>query len=144
MLSSWHMYEMHPALFLKTGCDTKDGLRPVGMITRVVEKRGYTYLGPWTFQRPWKWDDRRSCCCCCDDDVCCCCCCYCCWCPWGVITLRGWRWQWHRRIGTPLRALSLGAGFLGPTSSSLALLGGPRQATHRRDAASVASPPPTP
>jgi hypothetical protein len=28
-------------------------------------KRGYTYLGPWTFQRPWKRDDRRSCWCCC-------------------------------------------------------------------------------
>jgi hypothetical protein len=23
MLSSWRMYEMHPALFLKTGCDTR-------------------------------------------------------------------------------------------------------------------------
>jgi hypothetical protein len=22
MLSSWRMYEMHPALFLKSGCDT--------------------------------------------------------------------------------------------------------------------------
>jgi hypothetical protein len=43
----------------------KDGLRPVDMITRLVEKRGYTYLGPWTFQRPWKRDDRRSCWCCC-------------------------------------------------------------------------------
>jgi hypothetical protein len=29
---------------------TKDGLRPVGMITRLVEKGGYTYLGPWTLQ----------------------------------------------------------------------------------------------
>jgi hypothetical protein len=42
---------------------TKDGLRPVSMITTLVEKRGYTYLGPWTFQRPWKRD--VPCCCCC-------------------------------------------------------------------------------
>jgi hypothetical protein len=27
----------------------KDGLRPVGMIISLAEKRGYTYLGPWTF-----------------------------------------------------------------------------------------------
>jgi hypothetical protein len=30
----------------------KDGLRPIGMIITLMEKRGYTYLGPWTFQRP--------------------------------------------------------------------------------------------
>jgi hypothetical protein len=28
-------------------------------------KRGYTYLGPCTFQRPWKRDVRSCCCCCC-------------------------------------------------------------------------------
>jgi hypothetical protein len=27
MLSSWRMYEMHPALFLKAGCDTYSPLR---------------------------------------------------------------------------------------------------------------------
>jgi hypothetical protein len=56
----------------------------------------------------------------------------------------------------PLRALGLGAGLLGPTSSPLTLLGadllgpngggggGPKQTIRRRDAAGVASLPPTP
>jgi hypothetical protein len=44
----------------------------------------------------------------------------------------------------PLRALGLVAGLLGPTSSPLTLLGGPKQATRQRDAAGVASLPPTP
>jgi hypothetical protein len=34
------------------------------------------------------------------------------------------RWWWWRRTDAPLRALGLGAGFLGPTSSPLTLLGG--------------------
>jgi hypothetical protein len=53
----------------------------------------------------------------------------------------------------PLRALGLGAGLLGPTSSPLTLLGagllgpnggGPKQMIHRRGTAGVASLPPTP
>jgi hypothetical protein len=44
----------------------------------------------------------------------------------------------------PLHALGLGAGLLDPTSSPLTLLGGPKQVTRRSDAASVASPSPTP
>jgi hypothetical protein len=31
------------------------------------KERGFTHLGPWTFQRPWKQGDR----------------CFCCWRPWG-------------------------------------------------------------
>lgn len=64
--------------------------------------------------------------------------------PLGVITPRWWWWRRDRRTDAPLRAVGLGAGLLGPTSSPLALLGGPKQATRRRDAACVASPPPTP
>jgi hypothetical protein len=37
------------------------------------KERGFTHLGPWTFQRPWKRGDRCFCCCCC----------CCCWRPWG-------------------------------------------------------------
>jgi hypothetical protein len=43
------------------------------------KERGFTHLGPWTFQRPWKRGDRCFCCCRC----CYCCCCCCCWRPWG-------------------------------------------------------------
>jgi hypothetical protein len=79
--------------------------------------------------------------------------------PLGEITPRWWwwrrdrwrwwwwrraRWWWWRRTNVPLRALGLGAGLLGPTSSPLTVLGGPKQATHQRDAAGVASLPPTP
>jgi hypothetical protein len=39
---------------------------------------------------------------------------------------RWWWWLWWRRTDVPLRALGLGAGLLGPTSSSLTLLGGPK------------------
>jgi hypothetical protein len=39
----------------------------------------------------------------------------------------------------PLRALGLGVGLLGPTSSPLTFLGGPKQVTRRRDATGVAS-----
>jgi hypothetical protein len=28
------------------------------------KERGFTHLGPWTFQRPWKQGDRCFCCCC--------------------------------------------------------------------------------
>jgi hypothetical protein len=44
--------------------------------------------------------------------------------PLGVITPRWWWWQRDRRTDAPLRAVGLGAGLLGPTSSPLALLGG--------------------
>jgi hypothetical protein len=79
--------------------------------------------------------------------------------PLGEITPRWWwwrrdRWWWRRarwwwwwrdrRTDAPLRALGLGAGLLGPTSSPLTLLGGPKQATRWRDAAGVASLPLTP
>jgi hypothetical protein len=54
--------------------------------------------------------------------------------PLGDITPRWWwwlwwrqtRWWWWRRTDTPLRAVGLGAGLLGPTSSPLTLLGGVR------------------
>jgi hypothetical protein len=42
----------------------------------------------------------------------------------GVMTPRWWWWRWDRRTDTPLRAVGLGAGLLGPTCSPLALLGG--------------------
>jgi hypothetical protein len=42
----------------------------------------------------------------------------------GVITPRWWWWRRDRRTDAPLRAVGLGAGLLGPTSSPLALLGG--------------------
>jgi hypothetical protein len=42
----------------------------------------------------------------------------------GVITPIGWWWRWDRRTDAPLRAVGLGAGFLVPTCSPLALLGG--------------------
>jgi hypothetical protein len=132
---------------------SKDELRPVGIINRLIEKRGYTHLGPWTFQQPWKRDVGAPhlllllllllllv--------------------PLGEITPRWWwwrrdrwrwwwwwrraRWWWWRRTNAPLRALGLGTGLLGPTSSPLTLLGGPKQATRQRDAAGVASLPPTP
>jgi hypothetical protein len=64
--------------------------------------------------------------------------------PLGEITPRWWWWRWDRRTDAPLCALGLGASLLGPTNSPLALLGGPKQATRRRDAAGVASLPPTP
>jgi hypothetical protein len=64
--------------------------------------------------------------------------------PLGVITPRWWWWRRDRRTNAPLRAVGLGAGLLGPASSPLALLGGPKQATCQCDAAYVASPPPTP
>jgi hypothetical protein len=58
--------------------------------------------------------------------------------PLGEITPRWWwwrrdrwwlwwrrtQWWWWRRTDAPLRALSLGVGLLGPTSSPLTLLGG--------------------
>ena len=56
--------------------------------------------------------------------------------PLGEITPRWWwwrraRWWWWRRTDAPLRALGLGASLLSPTSSSLTLLGGPKQVTHQ-------------
>jgi hypothetical protein len=42
----------------------------------------------------------------------------------GLITPRWWWWQRGRRTDTPLGAVGLGAGLLGPTSSPLSLLGG--------------------
>jgi hypothetical protein len=65
-------------------------------------------------------------------------------CPLLLLLLWWWRWRWHRGTGAPLPAVGLRAGLLGPTSSPLALLGGPKQATHRRDTADVTSLPPTP
>jgi hypothetical protein len=44
----------------------------------------------------------------------------------GVITPRWWWWRRDRKTDAPLRAVGLGAGLLGPTSSPLALLGGLR------------------
>jgi hypothetical protein len=72
--------------------------------------------------------------------------------PLGEITPRWWwwrrtRWWWwrrDRRTDVPLLALGPGAGLLGPTTSPLKLLGGPKQATCWRDAAGVTSLPPTP
>jgi hypothetical protein len=61
-----------------------------------------------------------------------------------LLLLWWWRWRWHRGTGAPLRVVGLGAGLLGPASSSLTLLEGPRQATRRHDTTSVASPPLTP
>jgi hypothetical protein len=63
---------------------------------------------------------------------------------WWWRRARWWWWRPNHRTDTPLRALGLGAGLLSPTSSPLMLLGGPKQATRRRDAASVSSLPPTP
>jgi hypothetical protein len=45
---------------------------------------------------------------------------------WWWLWWRRTQWLWWRRPGTPLRALGLGAGLLGPTSSPLTLLGGPK------------------
>jgi hypothetical protein len=42
---------------------------------------------------------------------------------------RWWWWQRDRRTDVPLCAVGLGASLLGPTSSPLAPLGGPKQAT---------------
>jgi hypothetical protein len=42
----------------------------------------------------------------------------------GVITPRWWWWRQDRRTNTPLCAVGLEAGLLGPTCSPLALLGG--------------------
>jgi hypothetical protein len=44
--------------------------------------------------------------------------------PLGVIISRWWWWRRYRRTDAPLCAVGLGAGFLGPTGSPLALLGG--------------------
>jgi hypothetical protein len=52
--------------------------------------------------------------------------------PLGEITPRWWWWRWTRqwwwlwwrRTDTPLCALGLGVGLLGPTSGPLTLLGG--------------------
>jgi hypothetical protein len=44
----------------------------------------------------------------------------------GVITPRWWWWRRDRRTDAPLRAVVLGAGLFGPTSSPLALLAGLR------------------
>jgi hypothetical protein len=113
------------------------------MITRLVEKSGYTYLGPWTFQQPWKRADLCCCCCRCCGCCCCCCCCCCCFCccPWGISPPDDGSGGGGTDCGgsgggggpggggrggglTRLCALGLGAGFLGPTSSPLTLLGG--------------------
>jgi hypothetical protein len=44
--------------------------------------------------------------------------------PLGVITPSGWWWRRIRRADVPLRAMGLGAGLLGPTTSPLSLLRG--------------------
>jgi hypothetical protein len=44
--------------------------------------------------------------------------------PLGVISPRWWWWLRDRRTDAPLRAVGLGASFLGPTCSPLTLLGG--------------------
>jgi hypothetical protein len=36
MLSSWRMYEMHPALFLKTGCDTAPAVAATNLMVVAV------------------------------------------------------------------------------------------------------------
>jgi hypothetical protein len=46
------------------------------------------------------------------------------WWPRDRWWWRWWWWRWDRRTDAPLRALGLGAGLLGPTSSPLTLLGG--------------------
>jgi hypothetical protein len=43
---------------------------------------------------------------------------------WWWLWWRWTRWWWWWRTNAPLRALGLGAGLLGPTSSPLTLLGG--------------------
>jgi hypothetical protein len=74
---------------------------------------------------------------------------------WRWLWWRRTRWLWWRRTGVPLCALGLGAGLLGPASSPLTLLGagllgpnegggGPKRTIHRRGAADVSFPPPTP
>jgi hypothetical protein len=41
MLSSWRMYEMHRALFLKAGCD-KSGIREMLTVGRNLDRNGQT------------------------------------------------------------------------------------------------------
>jgi hypothetical protein len=66
------------------------------------------------------------------------------WWWWWQRWARWWWWRQDRRTDVPLRAIGLGAGLLGPTSSPLTLLGGPKQANCQCDACGVASLPLTP
>jgi hypothetical protein len=62
MLSSWRMYEMHPALSFKTGCDTPEGFDSGVRAHRARDDSGYVrYMAeaqatlpryPRTFSRP--------------------------------------------------------------------------------------------
>jgi hypothetical protein len=45
MLSSWRMYEMHLALFLKAGCDTRPALRRTTVMSGFVLRRFLDLIG---------------------------------------------------------------------------------------------------